>query len=104
MEAAFLDRPTIHIGFDGNKKLSYWRSVLRYYDREHCVPFVASRCGRLVKSADELKAALIAYLADPLLDYKGREQLVSMICYKRDGKSGERIGSFVADVVLGDGR
>lgn len=95
MEAAYLDRPVIHIGFDGHKKLSYWKSVVRYYDREHCVPLVASGGGRLVKDADELKQALLAYLNTPSLDHEGRERLVTMLCYKPDGCAGKRLGEFL---------
>lgn len=101
MESAFLDRPTIHIGFDGLQKLPYWKSVIRYYDREHCVPFVASGGGRLVKSAEEMKQAIMAYLFEPTLDHEGRDRLVSMVCYKADGKAGERIGEFLVEKING---
>lgn len=101
LEAAFLDRPVINLALDGKQKKDYWHSVVRYYDREHCIPFIASGGGRFVKTADELKAAIHDYLKDPSLDHNGRERLVSMLCYKKDGKAGERIGTFIADIVEG---
>lgn len=99
MEAAYLDRPVIHLGFDGNNQLPYWKSVRRYYDREHCVPFVTLGGGRLVQNPEELLKSLNMYLNDPTVDYEGRQRLAQLLCYSFDGKAGERIGSFIAEKV-----
>jgi CDP-glycerol glycerophosphotransferase (TagB/SpsB family) len=99
MEAAFLDRPVVLIGFDGEKKLSYWQSVLRYYDREHCVPLERSGGCRLVRSREEFQKSIRDYLTDPSLDSEGRARLVSEICFSADGQAGKRIGNYIADVL-----
>jgi hypothetical protein len=98
IEAAILDRPIILVGFDGEHMLSYWQSVIRYYDREHYVPIISSGGAQLVKSRDELLKIISDYLHNPRLDNEGRKRIVAEQCVAIDGRSGERIGKFISDV------
>jgi hypothetical protein len=96
VEAAIFDKPDIILGFDGHETLDYWHSVIRYYDREHCVPLVKAGGMRLVKSKDELLSAILSYFADPSQDREGRKKIVELVCYKMDGKAADR----TADVLF----
>ncbi len=99
IEAAIYDKPVILLGFDGNKKLDYWKSVIRYYDREHYVPIVKSGGARLVKSKSEFISAMREYLEHPETDRANRARMVKEECFVLDGKAGERIGKFIAEKV-----
>lgn len=95
IEGAIFDKPVILIGFDGDKRLRYWHSVVRYYDREHFVPIVKSGGEKLVKSKEEFLKAVEDYLKNPVLDKDGRRRIVKEQCFKLDGESGKRIGEFL---------
>src|SRR3569623_160349 len=91
VEGAIFDTPVVALGFDGYDKKDYWHSVVRYYDREHCAPVVKSGGVRLVCSKEEFLDSLKDYFAHPEHDEEGRKRAVEAVCYKIDGKAGERI-------------
>jgi len=99
VEGSIFDTPVISLGFDGYKKMDYWHSVVRYYDREHLVPIATSEGVRLVKSFEELKSSLATYFENPQQDTEGRKEVVKRVCYKLDGKSCERTAQVVLDAV-----
>ena len=91
LDAAAIDRPVVLIGFDGNQKLPYWRSIIRNYSREHLQGVLQTGGARLAKSADELIAHINTYLTNSRADSEGRERLRNELIYRTDGKSAERI-------------
>lgn len=99
VEASIFDTPVISLAFDGLQKLPYWKSVIRYYDREHCVPIVSDSGMKLVKSQDDLKLAILDYLEKPELDKEGRKRIVETVAYRVDGKSCERTAKVLIDSI-----
>lgn len=99
LDAASIDRPVIMIGFDGDKKLDYWHSITRNYDREHFQAVLKSRGVRLAKSMDELIADINAYLEDPKLDAAERQTLRDAVIYKTDGQSAHRAAQFILEML-----
>ncbi len=91
LDAAAHNKPVVLIGFDGNQKLDYWKSVIRNYDREHLMGVLRTNGVRLAKSLDELIMYTNDYLKDPTLDQKGRDDMREQVLYKVDGKSSDRI-------------
>jgi len=99
LDAAAINRPVILIGFDGDRKLDYWHSVRRNYDREHLIEVLKTGGTRLVGSLDELVAAINVYLADPKADSKGRERLRDRLLYQVDGKASDRIAEHILKMI-----
>lgn len=99
LEAAVFDAPVILIGFDGSDKLPYWKSVRRYYDRDHYDAILRSGGTSLVRSYDELLDALTAYLKDRSLHAGGRKRIAEEQCYILDGKAGERVAIVIKKVM-----
>ncbi|RJQ32469.1 hypothetical protein C4572_01020 [Candidatus Parcubacteria bacterium] len=95
VEAAIYDTPVIMTGFDAIKEKNYWRSAERLPKREHMLPVLCSGGTRLVKNKSEMVKWLNNYLGNKNLDKEGRQRLVNEQCYKQDGRSGERICSFI---------
>jgi len=91
IESAIFDTPVVLLGFDGDKKLSYWKSVCRYYDREHFVPIVRSGGAPMVKSKEELLRALLNYLEDSKLHHEGRVLIQGEQGYDSQGHAGEKV-------------
>ena len=98
IDAAALDRPVVNINFDLRAR-DYIHSVRRYFDMVHQRPFVASQATKLAGSFDELVAFTMRYLKNPELERKERASLTETMCYKVDGKSAERISSFLLDAL-----
>ncbi|MDB4992173.1 MAG: hypothetical protein JWL75_418 [Parcubacteria group bacterium] len=100
IDAACFDTPIISLGFDGYaKNVREEESASRLLKKDHFARIVATGGTRAVYTPAELEEALTAYLANPALDHAGREKIVSEQCYKLDGKSGERIGSYISSVI-----
>jgi len=95
VEGAIFDTPVISTAVDADESKPYWRSLRRYYDREHCVPVVQSKGMLIPTSASELLDAIHAYLADPHLHHDGRAKAVQTVCYKMDGQSCARTARVV---------
>lgn len=99
IEAAVYDRPIISLAFDGDAKLPYWKSVARYYDREHMRQIVQSGGAPLVRSGDAFIALLKEYLADPTLHAEGRARIVEAQCTTLDGRAGERVARAILELL-----
>ncbi len=93
VDAAFFNKPTILIGFDGDYTRLYYESLRRYYDYSHLKPVVASGGVRLVETERDLSRILRSYLMDPEQDQEGRDRIVKEECFSRDGKSTDRLVS-----------
>ncbi len=96
IEAAIFDTPIILLGIDG-ERVSYWRSVRRYYDREHYRSIVESKGATLVFSHNELQAAIRKYLSDRQVDHTGRRRIQQDQCFMLDGKASERVANVLSN-------
>ncbi|PIR82441.1 hypothetical protein COU20_02280 [Candidatus Kaiserbacteria bacterium CG10_big_fil_rev_8_21_14_0_10_59_10] len=99
LEAAILDRPSIGIAFDGEKKLPFYLSVERYYCTNHFSNVVATGAVRVVRDRAELLDAVAAYHANPALDTEGRRTLVREQVHFTDGKSAERLAFRIREIL-----
>ncbi|MBV9349405.1 MAG: hypothetical protein JO026_01510 [Patescibacteria group bacterium] len=99
LDAAALDKSSILIGFDGNRKLPYRRSIAYIYEREHYRNVLVTGAAPLVRNYDELQAELNGFLFNP--DYKRKELnlLKAKLLYKIDGMAGKRMGEAVLDML-----
>lgn len=97
LDAAVYDKPQIAISFDGTERKVYARSVARYHDEDHMRKLIATGGVRVARSAEELVAALKAYLDDPSLDREGRRRIVEEQLYRLDGRSAERAAEELKD-------
>lgn len=95
IEAAYFDRPVINIAFDP-VPTSYYLSVARYYEREHCAPIVTSKGTQIATSQTELEKQIADYLAHPEQDHGGRERIILEQCVSREPIAARRI----ADALL----
>jgi len=99
LDAAALDKPVILIGYDGFRKLDYWQSILRKYERNHYQYVLKTGGVRLVKSLDELIETINAYLENPNLDSGGRKIVREKLIYKVDGNSGKRVAEIILNFI-----
>jgi CDP-Glycerol:Poly(glycerophosphate) glycerophosphotransferase len=99
IEAPIFDTPVIALAFDGDEQRSYWQSVARYYDREHCIDIVQASGMRIPRSYRSLLKDIQDYLHNPALDAEGRKKIVEKVVWATDGKSAERIAEAVLDFV-----
>jgi len=95
IDASAFDTPVINIAFDGYERKPYWDSTLRYYDYTHYRRIVRTGGAKIAKSAEELIKYINEYLNDPSIDREGRKRIVKEMCYKFDGKAGERIAKYI---------
>jgi len=91
LEAAILGRPIVAAPFDGYAKRPFYRSIRRFRGFEHFQDVI--RFGALKEAFDfsQLKKILGEYLENPSKDAAARERMCEELCYKLDGKAGERI-------------
>src|SRR3989344_2039412 len=101
IDAAVFDKPIINMAFDGWEERPFWRSVRRKFTKHHAhyQPIVKSGGVYIVNSFKEVPAAINRYLAHPELEHEGRMRIVREQCYKTDGKSGERIGNRLLELL-----
>lgn len=95
IDAAFLDKPVIHIGFEANPGGAPSKRTSRFYEMAHSKRAFSSGKIPRAHSVDELRSLMKKYLADPAQDHDKREVLVREQCVYRDGKSAERIASYI---------
>ncbi|MDO8467170.1 MAG: CDP-glycerol glycerophosphotransferase family protein [bacterium] len=97
LDASLFNKPTILIGFDGEKIKPYWQRLSRYYDYEH--QDAAIRLGelRVAKSRGELVEYIKEGLSQPKRGEEGRRRLANSFCQDLDGRSGERLAAAITD-------
>lgn len=95
VDAAIFDKPIIHLNFDMLKNPVPYKSPPRFYEMEHAKKAFFGGGVRRVNNADELAFWVRRYLEDPAVDRAARRQLAETQCKFLDGKSSERIASFV---------
>lgn len=91
IDGALFDKPVILIGFDGQKKRTYFESIRRYYAYEHQKRIIASGGVRLAAAPEELRHLLKEYLEHPERDHDGREKIVSEQCGFFLGKASKQV-------------
>jgi hypothetical protein len=101
LDAAAARKPSILIGYDGNQKTPYWRSVARLYERDHYRNVVQIGAAPLVSSHDELEREINAFLSDPGYRLAERRELECQLLYKRDGKASERVAAALLSALDG---
>lgn len=101
LDAAALDRSSILIGFDGDRKLPYKKSIAYIYERDHYRHVLATKAAPLVKSHDELQSAIREFLNNPQYLKEELAVLKRDLLYKTDGQSGKRMGNAVLEVIGG---
>jgi CDP-Glycerol:Poly(glycerophosphate) glycerophosphotransferase len=97
IEAAIFDTPVVNISFDGEKPSDWVRSARRYYRFTHYTNITRHGAVRVAENPEQLIEAIGRYLDDPSLDREGRRRVVEEQCQFVDGRSAERVSTFVAD-------
>lgn len=94
IDAAALDKPIVCAGFGSGKKTrsKYFQGI---FDQSHYTKLVDTGGIRVVYSLEDLLASVRDYLVNPMLDSVGRRRLREELCYRLDGKSGQRAASVV---------
>lgn len=93
VDAAFFDKPVININFEMNPAVRPSKAPTLRYQTDHYIKALRPGGIRLVNSQVELVQWLNAYLNDSSRDRDGRARLVEEQCWRRDGKSGERVAA-----------
>jgi len=97
IDGAVFDKPIINVAFDGLRERPRRYSYVRAYKYTHYKPVINSGGVKLVYNQKELLNAINQYLENPSLDSHGRERLRRRICYKLDGKAGQRIAEAILE-------
>ncbi len=96
LDAAMFGKPTVLIGFDGEKVKPYWQRLSRYYDYEHQESAIRAGGIKIARNSEELLEYIKEYLARPEAGREIRRKLAESFCRNLDGRSGARL----ADIVL----
>lgn len=99
LDAAALDRPSILVGYDGDRKLPLKRSIAYIYERDHYRNVVRTGGAPLARSHEELVRLINQFLRDPAYLAEERATLKEKLLFKSDGKSGERMGKAILEMV-----
>jgi hypothetical protein len=99
IEAAIFDTPVVNVSFDGVEPAEWTRSARRYLRFTHFADIVRQGAVYLAESPELLVDGVARYLADPTLDTEGRRRVVKEQCHFMDGRSAERLGSFVLEAL-----
>ena len=103
VEAAIFDTPVVNVSFDGETPSAFVRSARRYLRFPHFANVVRHGAVRIAEAPDQLIEGVAAYLADPSIDAGGRRRVVLEQCQFLDGRSAERVGASVVEM-LGERR
>jgi hypothetical protein len=95
VDAAVVNKPVINIDFEikDNGKLS--KSPTVFYGMTHYAKALSYGGVRMARNTDELVTWVNKYLKDPTLDTEGRKKLAVAQCQFLDGKSVDRISTFI---------
>ncbi len=96
VDAAALDKPLITVNFNGwEKNVPTLKSLKRWRLEENQISWMRIGMTPLVNNKEELALWINNYLKDPTLHQDKRKNFKDIYCGKFDGKSAERIASFV---------
>ncbi len=99
LDSAIFYKPTVLIGFDGDKPKPFWDSLLRYYEYEHQQEVIKKGKLPIAKSPEEMRDLLKSYLENPEKDKEARKLVAEGACFKLDGKSGERLSNLLWNIL-----
>ncbi|MBI4117368.1 MAG: CDP-glycerol glycerophosphotransferase family protein [Parcubacteria group bacterium] len=100
IDAAALDKPLITINFNGwEKDVPVLKSLKRWRLEENQISWMSFGMTPLVENKEELAEWINKYLDNPTLDSDKRKIFKQAYCGNYDGKSAERIASFVLDCI-----
>lgn len=102
VEAAYFDKPIVHVAFDAGPLPPGRIPCREYYNFTHFKPIVDTGASVLACSQDELHAAVCAALATPDARRAERKRLSAEWAGPMDGQSAERIVAALRE--LGRGR
>jgi hypothetical protein len=97
VEAAIFDTPVVNISFDGESPSEWTRSARRYYRFTHYTNVTRHGAVRVAETPAQMIEHVARYLADPSLDAEGRRAVVREQCQFLDGRSAERVATFVIE-------
>jgi hypothetical protein len=99
IDASVFDKPIVNIAFDGWETKPFHQSIARAYTPHHMhyQPILKTGGVKIAYSFPEMVLLINRYLENQSLESEGRKRIVEEQCYKLDGKSGQRIGSYILD-------
>jgi hypothetical protein len=98
IDALMVGKPSILTSFDGDKKLSYWKSARRLIDYTHLRKFIDIGGAVPVFSQEDLRDKIKAYTQNANLDAEKRNQALQAQCFSDDGRSTERVVETVLEI------
>lgn len=98
IDAAIFDTPVINLRFDAEPGRPYLKSVRRQYDTDHYKLVLKTWAVRLADSPEQLIDEVRRYLANPAHERVERANLVRALCYRTDGKAGERVAEAITQI------
>ncbi|OHB17403.1 MAG: hypothetical protein A2734_01570 [Parcubacteria group bacterium RIFCSPHIGHO2_01_FULL_40_30] len=98
IDAAALDKPLITVNFNGwEKDVPVLKSLKRWRLAENQISWMSFGMTPLIENKEELVEWINKYLNNPALDSDKRKIFKQAYCGNYDGRSAERIASFVLD-------
>ena len=99
IDAACFDTPVVNVAWDGFSTVPYEKSCKRYYNFNHYKKIVETGGVTVAQNLEETLQQIQRYLDDPTLEAAGRARIRDEQCYKLDGRSGERIGNYLVELL-----
>lgn len=99
IDAACFDTPVVNLAFDGFSTKPYEKSCKRYYNFNHYKRIVETGGITIANTIEETVQQIQRYLDNPALEAEGRARIREEQCYRLDGKSGERIGRYLIELL-----
>lgn len=101
LDTLAMGKPTVLVGYDGNSKMPYWRSIARQYEREYYQHALSFGATPLARSHDELVKALKVFLENPDHLQREREAMKKCLLYKHDGTAAVRVADAIMESLQG---
>ncbi len=95
LEAAMFDVPIVNVDFYADTEPDHGPYFGRWYDSVHYGGVVATGGVRMVRSPEEMRAGIAAYLAHPEADRAGRKILAERYCQTVDGTAAAKVAAVV---------
>ena len=96
IDGAATGTPVVNIGYDSTE-IDYYNSVRRSLNHPYMRPVFESSATSIAHDLDELVAHVLRYIDNPSLHEAERAKLAEIVGYKIDGRSSERVTSFLMD-------
>lgn len=101
IDAMAMEKPLITINFNGwEKRVPFLKSLKRWRMEENQMSWMSFGATRLVANKEELAEWINNYLNNPMLDAVKRKAFKRAYCGAYDGRSAERITSYVLNLAL----